>query len=101
MNKEYLGPTVKRGSFVARNTKVGDFMIGKDAIEEIDKCIAKFMLPTTLAKTYDPNDLVRHALKYMRKYTLPNRKPNWEEDCILNCLDIKVYRDITYKLRER
>ena len=58
------------------------------------------MLPTTLAQPYNLNDLVRHALKKMRKYTLPNSKPNWEEDCIMNCLDTEVCRDRTYKWRE-
>lgn len=86
MNKEYLGPTIKKGSFVARNTKVGDFLIGKDVIEEIAQCMGELKLPSTPAGTYDPNDLVRHSLKNMRKYTLPSSKPNWEEDCIMNYL---------------
>ena len=63
MNKEYLGPFIKIGSFVARNIKVGDFLIGKDAIEEIDQCMGEFKLPLALARTYDPNDLVTHTLK--------------------------------------
>ena len=74
MNKEYLGLAVKKGSFVARNTKIGDFVIGKDAIEEIDACILEFMLPKALARTYEPNDLVSQALRKMRKYTLPKSK---------------------------
>ena len=75
MNKEYLGLTIKKGSFVSRNTKIGDFVIGKDTTQEINACISEFMVLTTPARTYDPNDLVRHALKKMREYTLPNRKP--------------------------
>ena len=63
MNKDYLGPTIKEGSFVARNTKVGDFLIGKDVIEEIDQCMGEFKLPLAPARTYDPNDLMRHVLK--------------------------------------
>ena len=76
MNKEYLGPTVKKGSFVARNTKVHNFVIGKYAIEEIDQCMGEFKLPLAPTRTYDPNDLVRHALKLMRKYSLHSKKPN-------------------------
>lgn len=74
MNKEYLGPTIKRGSFVERNTKIGDFLIGKDVIEEIDECMGEFKLPLAPTITYDQNDLVRYALKKMRKYALPSRK---------------------------
>ena len=33
LNKEYLGKGVKKGTFLCRCTKVGDFEIGKDAIE--------------------------------------------------------------------
>ena len=89
---KYLGPTIKKGSFIARNTKVGDYLIRKDAIEEINKCIAEFMFPIALARTYDPNDLVRHALKQIKNYSLLIRKTNWEEDCIMNYLDTEVYR---------
>lgn len=32
MNREYLGPTVEKGSFLCRNLKLGDFEIGKEAI---------------------------------------------------------------------
>ena len=51
MNKKYLGPVVRKGSFVARNTKIGDFVIKKDAIEEIDRCLDKFKIPSSLART--------------------------------------------------
>lgn len=33
MNKEYLGPTIKKGTFLCRSTVVGDFVIGKNTIE--------------------------------------------------------------------
>ena len=39
MNREYLGLTIKNGSFVAKNAKIGDFSIQKDGIEELDACI--------------------------------------------------------------
>ena len=86
MKKEYLGLVVRKGSFVARNTKIGDFLIGKDVIEEIHQCLSIFKLSYSSTRTYDLNDLVRNDLKQMRKYTLPNNKPIWEEDCIMNCL---------------
>ena len=63
MNKEYLGPTIKKGSFVERNTKIGDFLTSKDVIEKIDHCMGEFKLPSASTRTSDPNDFVRHSLK--------------------------------------
>lgn len=63
MNQEYLGPKIKKGSFVCKNVKVGDFFIGKDATEELDEFMREFLFPSAPTRTYDPNDLGRHALK--------------------------------------
>ena len=47
----------------------------------------KFKLPTRPARTYDPCNIVRHALKDMRGCNLPTTKPLWEEDVIVDRLN--------------
>ena len=47
MNREYLGSTIKKGSFLRRNFKVGVFEIGKEAIEEVDAFLRELNFPTT------------------------------------------------------
>lgn len=69
-----MGPTIRRGYFVCRNVKLGDFILGNDAIEELDEFMRELPLPSAPARNYDPNYLIRDALKQMRNYNLPSRK---------------------------
>ena len=63
MNREYLGPTIKKGYFLCRNFKVGDFEIGKEAIAEVDAFLRELNFPTAPTRVYDPYNIVRSALK--------------------------------------
>ena len=54
MNMEYLGPSVRRGIFMCRRTKVEEFIIGNDAIEELDAYLHEYKMPTALARAFDP-----------------------------------------------
>ena len=65
LNREYLGRGGKKGTFLCRCTKVGDFEFGKNAIEESNAFLKNYKLPIGLARTYDPFNVVRHALKNM------------------------------------
>lgn len=63
MNMEYLGPSIKKGSFAPKNVKIGYFVIDKVTTEEIYRFMSEVLLPTTPSRTYDPNELVKNALK--------------------------------------
>lgn len=63
---------------------MGDFSIGKDATEELDDFMREFLWPIAPTRNYDPNDLVRYALRQMIKFNLSNIKPYLEEDVIMN-----------------
>ena len=65
-------------------SKIGDFDIGKNAIEETDAFLRDYKLPTAPARTYDIDNVVRNVLKQMRGYNLPPTKGLWEEDVIEN-----------------
>ena len=49
MNREYLGPKIKRGTFLYRSIQVGDFVIGKWASEELDSYLKELKLPMAVA----------------------------------------------------
>ena len=102
MNREYLGPTVKKGSFLCRNFKVGDFEIGKEAIEEVDAFLRDLNFPTAPTRVYDPYNIVRIALKQMRGpgYNIVIGRKIWEEDVVRDELDEDVYADRMQKWRE-
>lgn len=87
MNKEYLGPTIKKGTFVCRSTVVGDFVIGKNIIKQLDEILVEYKMPSAPARIYDPFNVIRRALKNMRNYSLPVDTQIWDEDAIMNCLD--------------
>lgn len=89
MNRGYLGPTIRKGTFICRNFKVGDFNIGKDAIEELDAFMREFKFLVALARKYDPYDVVRITLRQVRKFNLPLSKQVQEEDVITDCLEIE------------
>ena len=57
-------------------------------------------MPTRPARTYDPYNVIRHALKSMRGYNLYPTKPMWEEDIIANILSEDVYRERMIKIRD-
>ena len=63
MNREYLGPIVRRGTFLCKSFKIGDFLIGKDAIEELDEYLREYKMPTALARVFDPSNTIRRALR--------------------------------------
>ena len=74
MNRVYLGPTIKRGTFMYRSTKVGDFVIGKDAIKELDAHLHEFRMPIAPTRAFDPHGTITRALKKIRNYNLPPTK---------------------------
>lgn len=90
MNKEYLGPTIKKGTFVCRSTVVGDFLIGKNTIDQLDEILRESKMPTAPTRIFDLDDVIRKALRQMRSYNIPPSKLIWEEDLILNYLDEDV-----------
>lgn len=100
LNREYLGKTIKKGTFLCRCTKVGDFEIGKNSIEETDSFLRSYILPTGPARTYDPCNIVRNALKNTRGYTLPLTKPLRKEDVIDNRLNEDIYRERMIKYKD-
>ena len=99
MNREYLDKGVKKGKFLCRCTKVGNFEINKNANEETNAFLRNFKLPTMLARTYDPFNVVKYALKNMRGYNLPPTKPMWEEVVIFDRLNEDIYRERMMKCR--
>ena len=62
MNKQYLGPDVKKGTFLCRSIQVGDFTIGKWAIEETNAFLREYRLPIAIARPFDPFGTITKAL---------------------------------------
>ena len=94
MNREYLGPIARRGTFLCRSIKVGDFVIGKDAIEELDAYIWESKMPTAPRRNFDPFGIVTNVLRKMRGYNLPPTKHLWEEDVIMDYFEEDKYQDM-------
>lgn len=100
MNREYLGRTIKKGTFLCRCTKDGDFEIGKNAIEENNSFLRNYKLPISPTRTYDPCNVVRNALKQAWRYNFPPTKGLWEEDVIAYFLDENIYKERVIKFRD-
>ena len=62
MNKQYLGPKVKKGTFLCRSIQIGDFTIGKWAIELLNAFLREYRLPIATARPYDPFGTITKAL---------------------------------------
>ena len=84
VNREYLGPKVHRGTFLCRCFKVGDFTIGKEALEPVHTFLHHYNLVTGPYRMYDPDGRMRTTLKEMRNYVLPNTRESPFEDIIPN-----------------
>ncbi len=84
VNRKYLGPKVHRGTFLCRCFKIGDFTIGKEALEPVHAFLHHFNLCTSPYRMYDPEGWMRATLKEMRNYVLPNSKELPHQDIIPN-----------------
>ena len=62
MNKQYMGPNVKKGTFLCRSIQIGDFTIGKWAIEDLNAFLREYRLPIAAARPYDPFGTITKAL---------------------------------------
>ena len=58
MNREYLGPTIGKVTFLCKIFKVGDFVIGKDVTEEVDAYLREYKMPTISARVFDPYNTI-------------------------------------------
>ena len=56
---------------MCRSFKIEDFTIGKQAIYIIDSILSEYKFPCSVARIYDPDNLVKVALKNMRGYNFP------------------------------
>ena len=62
MNEKYLGPQVKKGTFLCRSIQIGDFTIGKWAIKELNAHFKEYGLPIAIARPFDPFGIITKAL---------------------------------------
>ena len=85
---------------MCRNFEVGDFEIGKEAIEEVDAFLRELNFPTAPTRVYDPSNIVRSALKQMRGYNVVIGRKIWEEDVIRDVLYEDVCADRLQKWRQ-
>jgi hypothetical protein len=69
---EYLGPKVHRGTFLCRCFRIGDFLLGKEFLDQIHSFLHHFNLSTTPYKMYDLDNWIRNTLKEIRNYVFPN-----------------------------
>lgn len=74
MEMKYLGPKLHKGTFLFRCFKIGDFTIGKDSIYQLHEYLRHYNPSSTPYIIYDPESVVRNALKEIRNYILPNNK---------------------------
>ena len=87
MNKQYLGPNVKKGTFLCRSTQIGDFTIGKWVVEELNTFLREYRLPMAVARPFGPFGTITKALWQMRRFSLPQNKPVEIEDVIRDILN--------------
>lgn len=74
MNKEYLPANMHKGTFLCRCFKVGDFSIGKNAIDQIHDYLRHYNLATAPYRMYDPDNYIKGELKALRTtFYLPAR----------------------------
>ena len=85
---------------MCRSTKVGDFVIGKWTIEELDSHLKEFRLPLATARSFDPYGTISKALWQMRRYNLPPTKKLDVEDFVLDLLDENTYKNRREKWKE-
>ena len=62
MNREYFGPTIRRGTFLCMSFKLEDFVIRKDEIEELDEYFREYKIPNTSTRFFDPYNTIGRAL---------------------------------------
>lgn len=84
VNREYLGPKVHRGTFLCRCFKIGEFTIGKEALDLIHSFLHHYNFCTGPYRMYDPDGWMRETLKEIRNYVLPSCKELPHEDIIPN-----------------
>ena len=72
---------------------MGDFYIGKSDNEQTNSFLQNYKMTTSLARTYGPYNVVRHALKIMRGFNLCPIKLIWEEDIIANVFSEDVFKE--------
>ena len=76
---------------MCRSTKIGDFTIGKWAIEELNTFLRGFRLPMVVARSFDPFGTITKALWKMRRFSLPPNKPIEVEDVVMDILNEDIY----------
>ena len=69
---------------MCRCFKIGDFTIGKEALEPIHSFLHHYNLCTDPYRMYDSKGWMRATLKEMKNYVLPNSKELPHEDIIPN-----------------
>ena len=84
VNREYLDPKVHRGNFLCRFFKIGDFTIGKEALDSVHSFLHHYNIYTCPYRMYDLEGWMRETLKEMRNYVLPNSKKLHHENIIPN-----------------
>ena len=100
LNKQYLGLDVKKGTFVCKSTKIGNFTIGKWVVEELNTFLRGFRLPMVAARSFHPFGTITKALWKMRRFSLPPNKPLEVEDVIMDILNEDTYTDRRNKWQE-
>ena len=78
---------------MCRSVKIGDFTIGKWAIEELNSHLREYKLPLATARPFDPYGTITKALWKMRKFSLPQNKPLEMEDFVRDNLNENIYKD--------
>ena len=63
VNREYLGPKVHKDTALCICFKVGDFSIGKEALDEIHSFLHHFNLLIGSYRMYDPDNWMKDILK--------------------------------------
>lgn len=101
MNREYFPPNLHKGTFLCRSFKVGDFVNGKNSLDQLSDYLREYNLASIAYTMYDPTYYIRDELKALRGYTLPTSKELPLEDLIMNVMIqseveelIRKYEDI-------
>ena len=94
MSKEMIPTTLHKPTFVCRCFKVGGFLIGKNAIEELSEYLGQYKFVTGPYRVYDPDNYVTNEVKAIRGYVLPPSKPIPIEDWIANIVVTRKSKEL-------
>ena len=89
--------SLHKPTFVCRCFKVGDFLIGKNAIEDLSEYLGQYKFGIGPYRVYDPEYYITNEVKAIRGYVMPPTKQIPIEDIVANIVVIGESKNLLRK----